>query len=229
MDDNPLAPPAFFHSAEPIRPRSKVPRNKVPGVCLGFCQSVSVPHVAKRTGLSVKTVRELYKAIRALLLEPRYRKWHALDRLPIYEFTNGKRIEKEIWRAFGECYSDDECFRNYRYGKRSSRQCRNCPAQQSDLLQAILTPEIVDMMLQRIDTIRAYYQVLLGLSREKGQDQTELFRQRAYHVEIILTAQKASMRIDNGVVQPDMLARGPMTLNELWLTILHHIEERGKL
>lgn len=224
-----LVPPDFYRSAHPIRPRSKISWDKIPGVCLGFCQSASIPLVAKRTGLSDKTVRELYKAIRALLLDPRYRKWHGFDRLPAYEFKDVARIEAEIWRCFAECYSNDECFRNFRYGKRRERQCRSCPARHSKILHEILTPQMSESMLQLIETTRAYYQVLIGLSHEKDIDRTESFRLRAYHTTILLAARMASSRIENGIVKSSMLVEGPATLNELWTTILRHIGERGHI
>ena len=224
-----LVPPEFFRSPKPIRPRSKIGWNKVPGVCLGFCQSVPVPTVAEKTGLSVKAVRDLYKAIRALLLDPRYRKWHGFDQAPVYEFKDLAKAEAEIWRCYAECYFDDECFRNYRYGKRSERQCRNCPVLRSDLLGEILTPQMNEGMLTLIESVRAYYQVLIGLSREKSVDRTENFRLRAYHVTILLNARMASSKIEGGTVKSSMLVEGTNTLNDLWQTILHHIEERGHI
>ncbi len=229
MKASALSPPEFFRSAKPIRPRSKIGWNKIPGVCLGFCQSVPVPVVARRTGLSVKTVRELYKAIRALLTDPRYRKWHNFDLLPVYEFRDAERVEAEIWRCFAECYFDEECFRNYRYSKRAERQCRHCPVRHSELLQGVLTPQIVASLLERIETVRAYYQVLIGLSREKSADPTENFRLRMYHVTIVLSARMASSTVENGAIKSSMFVEGPNTLNELYKTILRHIAERGSI
>lgn len=224
-----LVPPDFFRSARPIRPRSKIGWNKLPGICLGFCQNASVPHVAQQTGLSDKSVRDLYLAIRALLTDPRYRKWHGFDRLSVYAFKDLEQIEAEIWRCFADCYFDDECFRNYRYGKRSERQCRNCPARRSEILQSALTPELVDTMLNLVETVRAFYQVLIGLSRERGGNRTENFRIRAYHAIIVLSARMESSHVENGIVKSSMLIEGPKTLNELWQTILRHIEERGEI
>jgi len=224
-----LTPPEFFRSTSSIRPRSKIGWNKIPGVCLGFCQSASVPLVAKKTGLSVKAVRALYKSMRGLLLDPRYRKWHGFDNLPIYEFKNLAQVEAEIWRCFAECYFNDECFRNYRYGKRSERQCQACPVHRSPILQEVLPKELIATMLQHIETVRAYYQVLIGLSRDMDMDRAESFRLRLYHTMIVLSAKMTSSRVEDGVVKSSMLIEGPNTLNELWMTILRHIEERGSI
>lgn len=168
-------------------------------------------------------------AIRSLLLDPRYRKWHNFDQLAVLEFDGVDRLEKEIWRSFAACHFNDECFRNFRYGKRSQRMCQSCPAEQNAELAGVLTPEISGGMRELSDTIRAYYQVLLGFSREKGIEHAENFRLRAYHTTIINSARMASSEIEGGQIKSSILKEGPMTLNELWTTILRHVEERGEI
>ena len=84
--------------------------------------------------------------MRALLHDARYRKWHSFDLASIYAFKNAESVQKEIWRCFGDCYFDDECFRNYRYKKRSERQCSKCPARNSTTLKSVLTPELTTTM-----------------------------------------------------------------------------------
>ena len=167
--------------------------------------------------------------MRALLHDARYRKWHSFDLASIYAFKNAESVQKEIWRCFGDCYFDDECFRNYRYKKRSERQCSKCPARNSTTLKSVLTPELTTTMLDLVDTIRSFYQVLIGLSKEKVVDRTENFRLRAYHTMILLSARMASSEIEDGVVKTSVLVEGPRTLRELWRTLLWHIEKLGRL
>ena len=84
-------------------------------------------------------------------------------------------------------------------------------------------------MLDLIDTTRSFYQVLVGLSKEKISDRTENFKLRVYHTMILLSARMASSKIEDGVVKTNFLVKGPGTLRDLWLTLLGHIEERGRL
>ena len=224
-----LEVPAFFGSDAPVRPRSKIKRRIIPAVCLGFCLNASVKHTARKTGLSEKTVRNLYADLRALLTDPRYRKWHNYDLESVFAFPGGDKIVAGIWACFGACYFHDECFRNYRYGKRKARQCAVCPVRQADELAPFLTPELVESMLDLIETTRALYQVLLGRSKEDVADQGAAFRLRAYHATIVLTAHRASHTIVDGAVRPDMGREGPQTLQTLWRTMLEHIAEHGKL
>jgi hypothetical protein len=224
-----LKPPEFFRSTRPIRPWSKIGRNKIPVVCLAFCRSAPIKSAAEHAGLSPKAIRDLYRSFRALLTDPRYRKWHSYDDLPVFELPNAERIETEIWRCFSACYANDECFRNYRYGKRTERQCSNCPVRRSGMLQDVLPASLITGMLERIDTMRAHYQNLLGHSREGGNDPVENFKLRMYHTTIVLSARLASSHVEDGVVKSSFHVEGPETLNELWMTILRHIEEQGTL
>lgn len=224
-----LVAPAFFRSEQPIRPRAKIQRRQIPAICLAFCRGVPVALAARQTGISEKTIRALYAGMRALLLAPRYRKWHGFDLAPVYKLPNIEEIEAELWSCFAACYFNQECFRNYQYGKRAERQCGVCPARSNEVLRPILTPELTGSMLELIETINAFYRVLLGLSQEETGNPAALFRLRAYHTTILLNARMASSTVENGIVKTDVRRRGPLTIRELWRVILDDIAERGVL
>ena len=61
-----------------------------------FCQGISIAVTARNTGLSQKTVRKHYLALRALLLRPAFNRWHGTNtrlltlETPEQELTGGE-------------------------------------------------------------------------------------------------------------------------------------------
>ena len=105
-----LAVPEFYNSTLPIRYNSKILRHELPAVCMEFCRGTQAATASKRTQLSDKTIRELYSALRALLFNPRYRKWHSFDIQPVYQIEEQKRRKMRYGRALPNAISTTSVF-----------------------------------------------------------------------------------------------------------------------
>lgn len=223
--------PAFFRSGAPVRPRSKVARDALPGLCLSFCWPRSVKDAAQLSGLSLPTVRGSYLALRALLLDARYRKWHGFDVQSPYQLDPvlSALIWQLLWSSYAECYGNEECQRNYMYKKRKKRECASCPILQSETMRALIGDTHRAHWLRIVDRTRNFYLSKIGMRREDGFAR-EIFKQRAYHQQIVGAARARSMtRTAAGKRAVDHAKRGPGTVHDLWQTMLSHIAERGHL
>lgn len=232
-DQNPLKPPAFFESDAPIKPHSKIQRRAIPLLVFGFCWPKSVPEVSKSTGHSVATVRALYFDIRALLLDPRYRRWHSFSLQSAYELDTVMEtaIEQLVWTCYAGCYANRECQRNFLYKKRAHRECTNCPFHRSEAFANLFDEEFRLGWLRMVDRTRDFYLDSLKIRQEFAQDiNPDVFKLRVYHQQIVNTARLASSVVnDDGEEAVDHLKEGPETVLDLWNTLLRHIEERGGL
>lgn len=223
--------PAFFRSSGPVRARSKVARSALPGLCLSFCWPRSVKDAAQLSGLSLATVRSSYVALRRLLFDPRYRRWHGFDVQSPYQLDPvlSALIWQLLWSSYAECYGNEECQRNYLYKKRKRRECAQCPILQSEALRSLINDAHRAHWLRIVDRTREFYLSKIGMRREDGFAR-EIFKQRAYHQQIVGAARARSMvRTAAGKRAVDHARRGPGTVHDLWQTMLIHIAERGSL
>ncbi|MBL27112.1 MAG: hypothetical protein CMM50_06120 [Rhodospirillaceae bacterium] len=226
----PLTVPAFFNSGEPIRPRSKIPRRAIPPLCLAFCWPMSVPLAAKVTGYSAKTVKALYFDLRELLLDPRYRKWHSFTLQSAYELDPVWEtvIETVVWSCYARCYAARWCSRNFMYGKRSERECANCPILKSEPLTDVFDEKFREDWLRLVDRTRTFYLDTLKIRGEPGYE-PDVFKRRVYHQQIVNTARVNSVIVNaQGEEVIDHLKEGSGTVRDLWSTMLQHIIEEGK-
>lgn len=223
--------PAFFHSEKPIKPRSKIHFHELPRLCLAFCWPISVPEVAKTYGYSVATARNVYFDFRELLLEPRYRKWHSFALQSAYQ-TDAiweTVIEELVWSSYAKCYENQECQRNFKYGKRAERECSTCPILANTQFADVLGPDFRQGWLRMVDRTRVFYLDTLRIRKEFGYG-PDVFKRRVYHQQIINTARYNSrVKAEDGELAVDHAKEGPGTVRDLWTTILDHIAERGQL
>lgn len=163
-----------------------------------FCNGMPVRPVAATLGLSVKTVREIYIALRRRLTKPKFNGWHGAYRrllnMPDIE------VEGQIRAAFidtlAECGLNETCYRNYQLRNRKSRLCRACP-----LPNRFSSAERVREALDVIDTVRAFYK-MLRIRGETDTDPPVLFRLRLIHTTTIATAREASGKTPTGLANP---------------------------
>lgn len=162
-----------------------------------FCQGISLAVTARSTGLSVKTVRRHYLALRALLLRPAFNRWHGTNirllRLDDPELELAVRLS--FFGRIAECALNAHCARNHRLGNRKSRQCRACP-----LADRVSDERRAEAYLM-IDTVHLFYETL-GLRGEKAMNPVLLFRERLIHTTVIGTVHTHSRKLANGFFDP---------------------------
>ncbi len=109
-----------------------------------FCQGIGIAIAARSTGLSTKTVRSVYLALRQRLLKPAFDRWHGTNRMmlrllgPEYEVM----VRAGYFDLLARCAGNENCARNFRLGNRKERRCRRCPLAavwQDDLLAEVYT------------------------------------------------------------------------------------------
>lgn len=162
-----------------------------------FCQGISIAVAARNTGLSHKTVRKHYLALRALLLRPAFNRWHgtSIRLLKLQEPEWELMVRLTFFGRLAECAQDAHCARNYRLGNRKARQCRACP------LKGRFSPERIAEAYLMIDTVHAFYETL-GIRGEKDMNPVLLFRERLVHTTVVGTVQNNSRKLANGFFDP---------------------------
>jgi hypothetical protein len=163
-----------------------------------FCQGIGIGVAARSTGLSMKTVRGVYLALRKRLLKPAFNRWHGAYRrflsLPHPEQEDALRA---VYLAtLAECAGDRHCARNWRLGNRERRECRECP------LARFSSQERRAEAYTIIDTVHDFYE-RLGIRGEKGEEPLTLFRERLIHTTTVATLQNHSRKLPSGFFDPE--------------------------
>lgn len=162
-----------------------------------FCQGLSVGGAAKACGLTEKSVRGYYIALRHRLLKQQFNKWHhgwaALVR--VKDETTQETTREAYFATLAGCYFASTCQRNHAAGNRKQRLCRKCP-----MPDRFSAPERVEEALGLIDTVRYFYD-RIGIGVEHGWEPAPLFRERLIHTAVIAsvgenTARDAAGRLD---------------------------------
>ncbi|BBK29660.1 hypothetical protein EDC65_0055 [Stella humosa] len=163
-----------------------------------FCQGLGVQLAARSTGLTAKTVRGVYIALRKRLLKPAFNRWHgtnrAVIRTPMPEFE--PLLRAVYFDRLGRCAGNETCARNYRLGNRKRRECRSCP------LVDALPPEGRAEAYVVIDAVHAFYEAI-GIRGEKDIGPIMLFRERLIHRTVVGTVQNHSRKRENGLFDPN--------------------------
>lgn len=162
-----------------------------------FCQGISLAVAARNTGLSQKTVRKHYLALRALLVRPAFNRWHGtnLRLLRLSKPEQQAMVRLVFFDRLAACAQNAHCARNHRLGNRKARQCRACP------LKGQLSPERIADAHLMIDTVHAFYETL-GIRGEKRMNPVLLFRERLIHTTVIGTVHTHSRKLPNGFFDP---------------------------
>jgi len=201
-----------------FRAAAKVDELTVIRLAYCFCQGLSLQAAAHATGLSAKTVRSHYLALRQRLLKPAFNRWHGvhthLVRVPSPEEEIALRIG--YIATLATCAGNETCTRNYRLGNRKRRQCRSCP------LATALSDARRGAAYALIDTVHAFYE-RLGIRGEKDRPPELLFLERLIHTNTVASALEHSRRTTSGLFDPNertFLSGG--TLLDLLLRDLAH-------
>ncbi len=163
-----------------------------------FCHGASVDAVAKTVGVSRKTVRDLYIALRAKLTAPRFSRWHRANRalLNVASEEADLLIRATFFDVLAECGLNVTCQRNFDAGNRKTRLCRNCP-----LPGKFTAVDHVAEVLALIDAVRAFYH-RVGIHGETDKDLVSLYRQRLVHTVVVTTAIAHGRRLKSGLLDP---------------------------
>lgn len=162
-----------------------------------FCQGVGLAAAARMTGLSQKTVRGVYLALRGRLCKPAFNRWHGTGRTLIAQPSRLQEmlIRAEYFLVLAHCAENATCARNYRLGNRKARRCRDCP------LPGWFPERDWEDVFRLIDGVHAFY-AHLGLRGEKSRHPGALFRERMIHTTVIGTVRASSRIGANGLFDP---------------------------
>lgn len=200
------------HRRNRLRARAKYDEATLVRLVYFFCNGVPVAIAARNTGLSAKTVRGVYLALRKRLLEPAFNRWHGTNVKPLtlpgpeYEVM----LRAAYFDALTQCAGNETCARNYRLGNRKQRQCRTCP------LATVFSDKRRADAYRLIDTVHDFYE-RLGIRGEKDKPPVMLFRERIIHTSVVGTVHANSRKLANGFFDPNERAflSGGMLLDSL--------------
>lgn len=184
--------------ANRFRRRAKVSEDQLLLLVRNFCHGLSVPLTARMTGLSEKTIRQLFLGLRARLPKPRFARWHRAERalLTVSSADVERRVRDAFFETLSGCWSNTSCWRNWTAGNRQSRLCRSCP-----LPERLTTQDKVDEATAFIDAVRGFCG-RLHIGAERTGDRATLFRLRAIHTATITTVVQNTRRDDLGLLDP---------------------------
>jgi len=177
---------------------AKIDDSVIIQLAYAFGQGFPLPQAMALTGLSRKTIRHYYQAMRARLMQPKFNRWHGvLALLPtITDPQTTLLVKSTFFDLMAECYASHKCFENYQSGKRKTRQCRACPLN-GKFKNALTLAEAYTV----IDEVRGFYKNI-GIRREADHDPVSLFRMRLMHTSTVIIVQQNSKRLENGLLDP---------------------------
>ena len=162
-----------------------------------FCQGIGTEVAARSTGLTPKTARGVYLALRKRLLKPAFNRWHGTNRrllrLPRAEYE--VMVRAKYFDVLAGCAGNETCGRNWRLGNRKVRQCRSCP------LAEVFTDESRAEAYVLIDTVHGFYE-RLGIRGEKELPPVIRFHERLIHTTVVGTVQNNSRKLPTGFFDP---------------------------
>lgn len=187
-----------YEQRNPVRKYAKLSEGATIRLIYSFCAGVSIEAAAKSQGISAKTVRGHYIALRGLLTQPAFNRWHGLKRtlLDVADPEIEALIKASFLDVLAECYFNAACHRNYHLGNRKVRQCRACP-----IPAKFARGESAEAARALVDEVSAFY-ARLGIRGEKKSDPLRLFRERLIHTATVTTACARSRRLANGLPDP---------------------------
>jgi hypothetical protein len=187
-----------YEQRNPIRKHAKLGEAATIRLIYSFCAGVSVDAAAKAAGISAKTVRSQYVALRGLLTQPAFNRWHGLKRalLDVADPEVEALIKTAFLDVLADCYFNAACYRNYHLGNRKSRRCRSCR-----IPTKFASDDSADAAIAVVDEVRSLY-ARLGIRGESQTDALRLFRERLIHTAAIATARAHSRQLANGLPDP---------------------------
>ena len=197
--------------ANPLQRHAKTDLNTLMLIMRCFCYGQSTTRAATLSGLSVKSIRNLYFLLRERLMKDRFAAWHGANRrlLNIASQHREDLLRDAFFTALASCHFNENCFRNFRDGKRAKRQCRKCP------LSECLSAEIRVEAIAFSDAVRAFYK---NLNIAADNDGVEANRCRAIHTAVITTSSHATPLMEEG--RYDYASKVPLSFRTLFETLL---------
>ena len=198
---------------------SKIDDQALIRLVFAFAQGLPVPAAAHSAGVTEKTARQHYIALRDRLLKPKFNQWHGLHRtLPNVSATEEELVLKSQFLAtLAVCYGNTTCYRNYSAGNRKSRLCRLCP------IGAVWSEqERIDEALNLVDGVHAFYK-RLHIRGEKRTEPTVLFMKRLVHTVTVTTARASSKTLPGGTFL--LTDQTPLSVGNLLDTLLSELAE----
>ena len=151
--------------------------------------------------------------LRSRLQDDRYAKWHRANRklLTISDPDIESAIRSDFFDVLARCSGNENCFRNFRDGKRRNRLCQKCalPEYLGDKTQ-------IEDALEFFDAIRVFYK-RIGIA---GEDRTrpDIFRLRAIHTVTILAAADGTPKANDGDFE--FAKKAPLSFRALLETLV---------
>eukprot|EP00752_Nemacystus_decipiens_P000231 g231.t1 len=181
-----------------LRKAAKLSEAQSVQLAYGFCAGISVKAIAASSGVTTKTARAEYIALRPLLLRPAFNKWHGLKRalLTVSDSETEALIKASFIDELAACHLNTTCYRNFRLGNRKARQCRTCP-----LEGKFAARESTAAAIGVADEVTRFY-ARLGIRGESKADPLRLFRQRLAHTTAVTWALAHSKRLPTGLPSP---------------------------
>ena len=185
--------------ANPLKLHAKLSQAEI-GLSVDlFAQGISVNRAAKAAGVSGKTMRGLYIALRDRLHNPAFARWHRANAVAPGLITLDQQITAKVafFDLMAACHEDEYCHRNFKAGRRKDVQCRGCPLRGRFSSQASADEAVAVTRL-----VRTTY-AALNIGMEHGQDPVALFRRRLIHVTVLANVLQSSHRLPKGNLDPN--------------------------
>ena len=187
---------AGYQPRNTLRKHSKISDAKLVGLVDLFCHGVGVNASARATVLAQKTVREIFKDLRARVTTPEFAIWHRANvLLPNVSSTEQQALIKTAYfNCLSSCYANERCFDNFRSGGRKRRMCRACP-----IASKFTSNQACADAIDAVDAVRTFYRNL-NIRRERDVDPVVLFRIRFIHTVVIVTVWKNTRKLPGGLL-----------------------------
>lgn len=180
------------------RPTKLIPFTKVSDehalrIVRGFACAETIPEIAEVTEVTPKTCRSIVLPLRARLLREPFDRWREAGLMRvIVELDLEAVAEAVVYGCMAKCYFKRDCFKNYRRGRKSTRDCRACPIKALEMGDGYLAAA-----LHQIDLIEDFY-TALGIGAERNLGKLSQFRLRLVHTQVVGEAYEATRKLPDG-------------------------------
>lgn len=197
-------------------PFAKIDDAQALRIVQGFACAETLPEITAATNASQRTCRSIILALRPRLLRQPFDQWREAGLMRVIRDLNLESLaEAIVYGCMAKCYFKRDCYKNFRRGRRRTRDCRSCPIKALEMGEDYLAAA-----LQHIDLIETFYFAQgLGVEREIGR--LTQFRLRLVHTQVIGEAYEASRKLPDG--SPDFADTRQGTARDLYDRLLREI------
>ena len=192
-----------------FRRGGKLDNLQMAAIIRGFCCGTSIADCADRSGVSLKTVRETYRALRTRLLKERFARWHPWRVVHTSDAETEKHMDdrRALLEAMAACEAKARCWSDKASAKRFSSACRQCP------IRAVSPDEeFLDTAWQIVASTRFVHREVGWTDRRTG-DAAKRFEERMIYANTLIRCQDETPMISEGVW--DVSDEGAHTYNAL--------------